>query len=145
MPDGYFYLAGPMTGIPQYNFPAFDRAAAALRKKGYRIQSPAELDSPEERVRAMASADGSPGDYGNNWRWPLRRDADIVMNDDCIGVICIEGWEASRGAKLETYIAEAFDKPIYRVDLDKNDEPTLTLIENRAFAIVCYEAAQEVV
>jgi hypothetical protein len=36
-----------MTGIAQFNFPAFDAAAAELRDQGYEIISPAELDDPQ--------------------------------------------------------------------------------------------------
>lgn len=38
------YLAGPMRGIPEYNFPAFYAAAAALRAHGLNVWSPAEND-----------------------------------------------------------------------------------------------------
>ena len=53
------YIAGPMTGIPQYNFPEFDRVATLLRAMGYDVVSPAELDDPVDRAAALQSIDGS--------------------------------------------------------------------------------------
>ncbi len=44
MNDIKWYLAGPMTGIPQFNYPLFDSVSAELRASGYDITSPAEMD-----------------------------------------------------------------------------------------------------
>ena len=38
------YLAGPMRGIANFNFPAFDFAAHKLRNQGFYVFSPAERD-----------------------------------------------------------------------------------------------------
>ncbi len=38
------YIAGPMSGYPQYNFPAFDEARDELRENGWQVVSPADMD-----------------------------------------------------------------------------------------------------
>jgi Domain of unknown function (DUF4406) len=101
-----YYLAGPMTGIPKFNFPAFIGAAAKLREAGYTIISPAELDSPEMFERAMASPDGAPGSGSINfetWGDFLARDVKLVA-DSCHGIILLPDWWKSRGARLEAYV-----------------------------------------
>lgn len=108
------YVAGPMTGIPQFNFPAFDAAAAELRALGYKVVSPAELDDPATREAALASPDGAPGtgsSNGETWGDFLARDVKLIA-DEVGGIAVIEGWHKSRGARLETFIAYLCGKPI---------------------------------
>ena len=38
------YCAGPMTGLPELNFPAFHAEAARLRAFGYEVINPAEIN-----------------------------------------------------------------------------------------------------
>ena len=38
------YVAGPMRGFENYNYPAFDRCARVLRDQGCDVINPAELD-----------------------------------------------------------------------------------------------------
>lgn len=114
-----YYLAGPMSGIPQFNFPLFDRVATALREKGYNILSPAELDDAKARNAALSSEDGQPGEYeqksGETWGDLLARDVKLVA-DEVDGIFCLPGWSASRGANLEVTVALLCDKPVYAVD-----------------------------
>lgn len=112
----YFYLGGPMTGIPQFNFPEFQRAAGLLRERGYNIVSPAELDDPETEAAALASPDGAPGSgaaNGESYEDFLGRDLIIVSVPTCAGMICLPGWEKSRGARGESWVVAYLKKPIY--------------------------------
>ncbi len=89
------YLSGPMTGYVNKNFPAFMKAALELRKKGYVVINPAELDIGEPR---------------STWEECLRRDIREEMK--CSGVATLPGWRESRGASLEVYIGKALGWPI---------------------------------
>lgn len=98
-----YYLAGPMSWIPQFNILAFDRVAQYLRAAGFEIVSPAELDHPIERLRCLASPDGALGATGRTWGDYLARDVRIVA-DDVQGVFLMDGWAQSRGARLEAFV-----------------------------------------
>lgn len=81
------YVSGPMTGLPQLNFPAFHAAAAMLRSAGAEVVSPAEI--------SMAEPD--------SWEACMR--ADIKALCDCDTLAMLPGWERSKGAHLEVHIA----------------------------------------
>jgi hypothetical protein len=86
----------------------------ALRKDGIAVMSPAEMDDPETRKMAMESPDGAPGSgSANNETWGdfLARDVKLVA-DNVRGVLVMDGWERSRGARLETFVAYLTGKPI---------------------------------
>lgn len=112
--DKPWYLAGPMTGIPQFNFPLFASESARLRGEGYKIVSPHELDSPAVQQAAWASPDGalhSGHIAGETWGDILARDVKVVA-DNVRGILVLPGWTKSRGARLETFVAHLCGKPI---------------------------------
>ena len=119
------YIAGPMSGYPQFNYPAFHAAAEALGALGYEYVSPAELDSEELQKLAMQSKDGSFKDIecaNETWGDMLARDVKLVA-DIVDGVCLLPGWEQSRGARLEAFVAASMQKPVYR--LPENGAPTI--------------------
>ena len=81
------YISGPMTGMPDLNFPAFHRAASQLRAAGFEVVNPADINP----------------DVGADWQQCLR--ADIVALMACDTLALLPGWEASQGAHLELHIA----------------------------------------
>lgn len=125
---GLWYLAGPMTGIPQFNFPAFAEATATLRHQGFEILSPAEQDSPAVQAAALASPDGrlAHGEKiaGETWGDILSKDVKLVA-DKVIGLIYLPGWENSSGALLETTVA-FLTKKAFRVYEDGFAAPVST-------------------
>ena len=101
--DNVWYLAGPMSNIPQFNFPAFYAATTHLREEGWNIISPAELDDPIVALAAFQSRDGKVNPEGDTWGDFLSRDVKIIA-DEVSGIILMPGWIKSRGARLEAYV-----------------------------------------
>ena len=97
--DGPVYISGPMTGRPQYNYPAFNKMAAGLREAGYEVINPAENFGGE---------DGRPrAEY-------MRLDFQHVL--DASAVVALDDWETSAGASLEIAIARELGLPIFGED-----------------------------
>jgi hypothetical protein len=92
------YVSGPMTGIDDLNFPAFNTAAAHLRQAGFEVVNPAEINVDPEK----------------GWEQCLRADIKALM--DCDGVALLPGWAKSRGAMLEIHNAAALRMQVHTVD-----------------------------
>jgi len=111
-----YYLAGPMTGYPKFNFPLFDSVTKLLRDKGYGIVSPAEMDAGPVRDAALVSDDGalnvSGQVAGHTWGDLLARDVKVIA-DVCNGIVFLPGWEKSKGARLEAFVAISCKYPLF--------------------------------
>ena len=123
-----FYLAGPMTGYEQFNFPAFHTAALNLRTRGLNIISPAEMDAESDIAeKAMASTTGDLVDANIKETWGdlLARDVKLIA-DGVDGIIFLPGWEQSRGARLEAFVGLLCDKELYTYceDFGVNEIPS---------------------
>lgn len=130
------YVAGPMTGIPSFNVPAFDKAAMILRDMGHEVVSPAELDGPETRAVIVASATGSHADLppGETWGFYLARDVKLLTDDGIEGIVVLPGWTRSPGARLETFVARALLRlPIWRLTGLNNHD--LERVSDRLLAV----------
>lgn len=88
------YIAGPMTGIPDYNRPAFNRAAQALAHVGFEVINPAELD------------------LGPDATWLAYMRAALCNLSLADGVALLPGWEHSRGARIERNAAFDLGLPV---------------------------------
>lgn len=109
------YLAGPMTHVPQFNVPAFTEAGMNLMLRDFDVVLPADLDDPATRKVLLASPNGAVEDYPGDMTWAdfLAEDLKIVADGEIDAVVVLPGWENSRGARLETFVAAALDhKPV---------------------------------
>ena len=117
-----WYLAGPMTGIPQFNYPLFFRVANALRNTGYKVRSPAEFDKPEDLEIILASPDGAPGSTASVGTWGDFLSHDVkVIADEVDGIVFLPGWARSRGARLEAYVGLTCKHPFMAIDFFQDE------------------------
>jgi len=106
------YIAGPMRGYPQFNFPAFDEAYHSLVEQGFIPISPADLDRVHE-----GWIDFPPEDVSPNLEMAKRcigRDVAAIM--ECQAIYLMKGWENSSGAKVELALAAFLGLGIYYED-----------------------------
>lgn len=105
------YLAGPMRGIPEFNFPAFFRYAAELRAQGFEVFNPAEKDNDRHgtdisKGNATGCEEQAAAQHGFNLREALFDDLRfITLEADAIALM--PGWQNSKGVKAEKATAEA--------------------------------------
>ena len=90
------YLCGPMTGLPEYNYPAFHAAAEELRYRGFEVVNPAENPPP------------NAAPTWDDWMaasLPQVRAAGLLA--------LLPGWERSRGACAEVAQAGELGIPCF--------------------------------
>lgn len=91
------YVAGPMTGYPEFNYPAFIAAAQALRDLGHDVLNPVDSE--------MYNDTGKP----QTWDWYMRHALRMVLDAEAVALL--PGWQVSRGAQLEHEVASALGLP----------------------------------
>jgi hypothetical protein len=93
---GRIYIAGPMTGLPDHNFPAFHAAADRFLEAGWEVANPADnfggrTDLPREIFLRL----------------------DVILLAQCDAIAMLPGWRRSRGALLEWAIARELRLDVY--------------------------------
>lgn len=90
------YIAGPMSGLPDLNYPAFNAEAARLRALGYHVENPAENPKPS----------------CGSWLAYMRMAITQLVTCDAIALL--DGWQDSRGACVERTLADGLGLEVYR-------------------------------
>lgn len=94
MIERVLYVAGPMTGYPEFNWPAFRAASAQLWELGYQVRCPTE----------------SGATFEMSWEECSRLGLKVLI--DCNGVALLPNWHLSRGVKREVAVARALGMPV---------------------------------
>lgn len=90
------YIAGKMTGLPDKNRVAFDRAENQLVGQGHQVLNPARIGDGLPKAAYMPIC--------------------LSMIQQAQALVLLEGWENSPGARLERAFAEYQEMPVYTVD-----------------------------
>ncbi len=88
------YVAGPMSGLPEFNFPMFQKAVDVLREADpdWEVISPHELDVVW-------------GSQEKKWTWRRYMERDLAILIHCDAIALLPGWITSKGARLEAHVA----------------------------------------
>lgn len=96
----WIYLAGPMTGLPDFNYPEFNRVSNILRRNRHVVYSPAEFDDP----KSFAEPAFVRRAFSNFCRH-------ITLQADAL--VVLPGWRASFGAVAEVALANALHTHVF--------------------------------
>jgi hypothetical protein len=109
------YLAGPMRGIAEFNFPAFFEATERLRAAGHTVLSPAERDIEDHGDTIWKGRSGDLAELVGVIEFDLeatmRHDLQWVMDAD--GIVLLPDWHKSTGARIEALVAKTTGKRIF--------------------------------
>lgn len=102
------YLAGPMRGYKDFNFPAFIAAAQMLRDMGHTVFNPAERDLERDGEEMSRSETGNIVEAeakGFDRRVAIMDDLTYII-EEAEGIALLPGWEQSTGANAELWAAK---------------------------------------
>lgn len=111
------YIAGPMSGYPEFNFPAFFAAQERLEADGWIVFNPAEKDQ-EATLDPNAVKTGDAKEAiakGFDFREAFTWDMNKVI--EASAIYMLPGWQFSPGATAEHAVAVAMKKhyPEYQI------------------------------
>lgn len=94
---GRWYLGGPMAGYDGHNYEQFHSKTHFLRDLGFEIVSPAELhpDAPA----FFANPELTEAERRAKRAACLQQD--LIQLAGCRGIVLLQGWEHSKGTRLE--------------------------------------------
>ncbi len=102
----HIYIAGPMSGYPEFNFPAFFAKQKELEAQGWVVHNPANKDSEKDVQKDSSFAKGDDKeliangwDFRDAYLWDVTK---IILGN---AIYMLPGWEKSAGARGEHAVA----------------------------------------
>ena len=106
------YIAGPMTGIPQFNFPAFKEVKELFDARGWEVYCPAHTFTTTTGFDASKCSHGTTEEVLAqipDFNYRTRMLQCLAMVAKCEYIHLLSGWEHSKGAKAEYALAQALN------------------------------------
>lgn len=104
------YLSGPITGMPNNNIQEFKKYEEKFKNLNFEVINPHNLFSSDEVELLEKSLEEKKITFEEYHSHFMRRDIAQMMDCDFIAVL--DGWEKSKGANIEVYIARNINMPI---------------------------------
>lgn len=94
------YLAGQMSGLPDWGTPAFNLGADLLRSSGFTVFNPADNEGGDKTL---------PRDHY------MKLDLNFIINE-ADAVVVLPNWKLSQGAKTEARVAQECGKKVFNLE-----------------------------
>ena len=104
------YISGPITGILNYNIAEFKKYEEKFKNLNFEVVNPHELFTKEEVDGINKSLEDKVISFEEHHAFFMRRDIKEMMDCDFIAVL--NGWEKSKGANIEVYVARNLNIPV---------------------------------
>lgn len=125
------YITGPMTGLPLFNFPAFDEAQKQLREmypECY-IISPANIDR-----NYYPCHDWESNTLPAGFKLCRMLLVDLEALSQCCVLYVLPGYERSKGSAVEIAFARALGMPL----VFPGNDFQLAIVEHRGDSVIQY-------
>lgn len=104
------YIAGPMRGLPNFNYDLFHQVTEQFRESGITVFNPAETFD---------------GDQSREFSEYMRADVKMLLKSSM--VFFLPGWQDSEGARLEYLLARALGlETLFHRDADQTEPAEMT-------------------
>ena len=89
------YLSGPMSGLSDHNYPAFEAVADRLTRNGIQVVSPTQIGQHD------------------GWTWEQYMGPALALQTTATATYMLPGWADSKGARIEREFALALGHRLY--------------------------------
>jgi hypothetical protein len=116
------YIAGPMAGVKDFNFPMFFKVEKWLKSWGFEVSNPAGKQCNKDEKPDLEK---TPVTWGGT---DTRRTAGEVFKQDFMdimdgeAIVLLPGWVGSSGALVEFEVARLCQKERYQLVINKAGE-----------------------